>query len=203
MFPTGGSRNTLSIKHTGGLLGGDGSYQKIDLASDWFVPVGTLGASPTNPSPIEFTFSLNFAAGLILGDNPFFTERYFVGGTQAGIQLRGYEEATVTPEGHIPNNAPFSDLDRVGQSFFKTGAVFGMKLTNQIFMSAFMDAGNTWLKSSQLNPTDLLVGAGFGVSLVTPFGPMGLDYAYGFDRRDIIGRPDPGWQLHFKFGQIF
>jgi len=203
IFPTGGSRNSVSFKQTGGHLGGDGNYQKIDIASDWFVPVGTLGASPTNPSPIEFTFSLNFAAGLILGDNPFFTERYFVGGTQAGIQLRGYEEATVTPEGHIPNSAPFSDLDRVGQSFFKSGAVFGMKLTNQVFMSAFMDAGNTWLTASQLNPTDLLVGAGFGVSLVTPFGPMGLDYAYGFDRRDTVGRPDPGWQLHFKFGQIF
>lgn len=203
MFPTGGSRNSVSFRHTGGVLGGDGDYQRIDLNSEWYVPVGTLGASPTNANPIEFTFALNFAAGFILGDNPFFTERYFLGGTQAGIQLRGYEEATITPAGHIPDDAPFSDLDRVGESFFKTGAVLGMKLTNQIFMSAFMDAGNTWLEADQLNPTDLLVGAGFGVSLLTPFGPMGLDYAYGFDRRDLIGRPDPGWQLHFKFGQVF
>jgi len=36
-----------------------------------------------------------------------------------------------------------------------------------------------------------------GVTLVTPFGPLGLDYAYGFDKRP------PGWQLHFKFGQGF
>jgi outer membrane protein insertion porin family len=109
----------------------------------------------------------------------------------------------VTPLGHIPEEAPLSDLDRVGESFFKTGAAFGVKLTQQIFASAFFDAGNVWLTADQINPTDLLIGAGFGVSLVTPFGPIGLDYAYGFDRRDVIGRPDPGWKLHFKFGQIF
>ena len=38
-------------------------------------------------------------------------------------------------------------------------------------------------------------GAGLGVQLVTPFGPIGLDYAYGFDKTR------PGWQLHFRMGQ--
>jgi outer membrane protein insertion porin family len=66
-----------------------------------------------------------------------------------------------------------------------------------------VDAGNLWSTSSEFNPTDLLVGAGVGLSLVTPFGPVGLDYAYGFDRRDVVGRPNPGWQLHFRFGQLF
>jgi outer membrane protein insertion porin family len=47
----------------------------------------------------------------------------------------------------------------------------------------------------EVNPTRLFRGAGVGVQLVTPFGPMGLDYAYGFDKAE------PGWQLHFKFGQ--
>ena len=204
LFATAGARNQLSFRQTGGVLGGDGNYQKLDLTSEWFVPVGRLGGGPGSTSPpIELTFGLSFEAGLILGSNPFFTERYYAGGTQAGIQLRGYDEASVTPSGHIPDDAPFSDLDRVGESFFRTGVTFGIKLTSSIFMSAFMDAGNVWLDASQLNPTDLLVGAGIGASLVTPFGPLGLDYAYGFDRRDVLGRPDPGWQLHFKFGRVF
>ncbi len=204
VFPTRGARNQFSIRQTGGMLGGDGNYQKLDLTSDWFVPVGQIGGGPgSTGSPIELTFGLSFQAGIILGQNPFFTERYYVGGTQAGIQLRGYDEATITPSGHIPNEAPFSDLDRVGESFFRTGATFGIKLTNSIFTSVFLDAGNVWQNAAQLNPTDLLVGAGMGASLVTPFGPLGLDYAYGFDRRDVLGRPDPGWQLHFKFGRVF
>ncbi len=204
IFPTSGARNQLAFRQTGGFLGGDGNYQKIDVTSEWFVPVGRIGGGPGSTSPpIELTFGLSFETGLILGRNPFFTERYYVGGTQAGIQLRGYDEASVTPAGHIPDDAPFSDLDRVGESFFRTGVTFGIKLTSNIFTSAFLDAGNVWLDASQLNPTDLLVGAGIGASLVTPFGPLGLDYAYGFDRRDVLGRPNPGWQLHFKFGRVF
>jgi len=48
-----------------------------------------------------------------------------------------------------------------------------------------------------------LTAAGVGASLVTPFGPIGLDYGYGFDRRDVLGRPDPGWKLNFRFGTVF
>jgi hypothetical protein len=32
---------------------------------------------------------------------------------------------------------------------------------------------------------------------------LGLDYGYGFDKVNALGKPDPGWELHFKLGQIF
>jgi outer membrane protein insertion porin family len=202
LFPTSGNRNSVSFRKTGGFLGGDGDYNKWDLASEWFANVGRIGGGP-GKVPIELVAGLSFRAGLIFGSNPFFVERFYVGGTQVGNQLRGYEEATVTPFGHVPRNAPVNSLARVGESFFTTSATFGVKLTDNIFASAFVDAGNTWATSSEFNPTDLLVGTGLGVSLLTPFGPIGLDYAYGFDRRDVVGRPDPGWQLHFRFGRLF
>jgi outer membrane protein insertion porin family len=153
--------------------------------------------------PIELVLGVSFRAGLVTGNNPFFVERFFGGGTQVGQQVRGYEEATITPNGHIPRSAPVGSIDRVGESFFTTTAQFGIKLTDNIFASSFIDGGNIWKSAAEFNPTDLLVGAGFGASLVTPFGPIGVDYAYGFDRRDVLGRPDPGWQLHFRFGRVF
>jgi len=42
LFPTSGNRNTASWKHTGGILGGDGDYTKVDVVSEWFVPVGQI-----------------------------------------------------------------------------------------------------------------------------------------------------------------
>lgn len=203
LFPTSGSRNTFSARFTGGPLGGDGSYGKYEFSSEWFVPVAEIGGG-LESLPIELTAGISFGGGLIAGENPFFLERFYMGGTQIGQQLRGYEEATVTPDGHVPRNQPgFSRLDRVGESYFTSTAMFGAKLTNSIFANAFVDAGNVWARAAEINPTDLLMGAGVGISLVTPFGPLGLDYAYGFDRRDVLGRPDPGWELHFKFGRIF
>ena len=202
LFPTSGNRNTASWKHTGGILGGDGDYAKVDVASEWFVPVGQIGGG-FEKVPIEIVLGLIYRAGITIGDNPFFQDRYFMGGTQVGIQLRGYGEATVTPLGHVPRNAPVSDFERVGQAYFATTAQLGVKLTDNIFFSTFFDAGNTWYRTSQFNPTDLLTAAGVGASLVTPFGPIGLDYGYGFDRRDVLGRPDPGWKLNFRFGTVF
>jgi len=202
LFPTGGNRNQVAFRKTGGFLGGDGDYSKWDIDSEWFSRIAQIGGGP-GKVPIEVVTSLSFKAGLVFGDNPFYVERYFVGGTQVGQRLRGYQEATITPQGHIPRNAPVNSLARVGESYFATSAALGIKLTDNIFASTFVDAGNLWATSSEFNPTDLLVGAGVGLSLVTPFGPVGLDYAYGFDRRDVLGRPDPAWQLHFRFGQLY
>ena len=202
IFPTSGNRNSISARFTGGFLGGDGDYGKFDFNSEWFAPIGQIGGGPTSV-PIELVLGLSFRAGLVMGDNPFFVERFFGGGTQVGQQVRGYDEATITPNGHIPRSAPVGSIDRVGEAFFTTTAQFGIKLTDNIFASSFIDGGNIWKDAGQFNPTDLLIGAGVGVSLVTPFGPIGVDYAYGFDRRDVLGRPDPGWQLHFRFGRVF
>ncbi len=202
IFPTGGNLNTISARFVGGPLGGDGDYTKWTVESEWWVPVARFG-DVLDPSPMELAAGIKFGAGWIVGSQVFFQEKFQVGGTQVGQQLRGYEEATVTPLGHVPRGTPISDLDRVGDSFFTTTAQLGLKLTNNVFFSTFVDAGNNWFTPGAFNPTDLLVGAGVGVSLVTPFGPIGIDYAYGFDRRDVVGRPDPGWQLHFKFGRIF
>jgi outer membrane protein insertion porin family len=72
-----------------------------------------------------------------------------------------------------------------------------------MYVDAFYDAGNLWERPRDFDPTRLFRGAGFGASLVTPLGPLGVDLGYGFDRVDAFGHKDPKWQVHFKFGQIF
>jgi outer membrane protein insertion porin family len=203
LFPTSGSRNSLALEFVGGPLGGDGNYRKLTFASDWFTPIARLRADPTQ-TPIDLALGLSLKGGIIAGDNPFYLERFFMGGVQYGPPLRGYEELTITPLGHVPRGTPgFSRLDRVGESYFGLTASIGLNLGGSFFVNAFYDAGNVWASSLGLNPTDLLRGFGLGVSIVTPVGPLGIDYAYGIDRRDTNGNPDPGWKLHFRFGQIF
>jgi outer membrane translocation and assembly module TamA len=69
-----------------------------------------------------------------------------------------------------------------------------MRVSQMISASAFFDAGNLWREPRDIDPTRLFRGAGVGVQIVTPFGPIGVDYAYGFDKTV------PGWQLHFRMG---
>jgi outer membrane protein insertion porin family len=203
LFPTSGSRNSAALELTGGFLGGDGDYRKISFESSWHTPIARLVSDPMR-TPIDLTLGLGIVGGFIEGNNPFYLERFFAGGVRYGPKLRGYDELTITPEGHVPREAvSFSQLDRVGEAYFILNASVGVRLGSSFFVNAFYDAGNVWATSHGLNPTDLLRGFGIGVSLVTPMGPLGLDYAYGIDRRDFLGNPDPGWKLHFRFGQVF
>ena len=128
-----------------------------------------------------------------------------MGGTQFGIQLRGYDEFSVTPLGFdaTASGLQVNTVDAFGATYMALTPEVGMRLSQALYLNAFMDAGNVWAKPSQFNPTRLFRGAGFGVNLLSPLGPIGLDYAYGFDRINRLGFPDPGWKLHFKIGNFF
>ena len=77
-----------------------------------------------------------------------------------------------------------------------------LRINQQLNFDMFYDAGNIWARPRDFNPTRLFRGAGIGASVVTPLGPLGLDWGYGFDRT-TNGVKDPKWQLHFKLGQLF
>ena len=53
-----------------------------------------------------------------------------------------------------------------------------------------------WSSARDINPSRLYRALGVGATVVTPFGPLGIDIAYGFDRL-----PTPGWKFHFKINQ--
>ncbi|HEX6559757.1 MAG TPA: BamA/TamA family outer membrane protein, partial [Longimicrobiales bacterium] len=107
----------------------------------------------------------------------------------------GYEETTITPGGYFDRSANIPLEQRFGDSYLRLSAEYAIRFNDNLSVSAFYDAGNVWRSPAEINPTRLFRGAGVGAMLVTPFGPIGLDYAYGFDKTR------PSWQLHFKFGQ--
>ncbi len=199
IFPTLGSRAELLAEFNGGILAGDGDFQKYTLSSEWYVPVGSLGGSAPGSRPIRLTLGLAVEGGAIFGDASRFPfDRFWLGGVQFGRPLRGYDETTITPNGYIDRNAPGVPLDeRFGDAYLRMSATYAVRFNDNISLGLFYDAGNVWRDPGEINPMKLARGAGVGLTLVTPFGPLGLDYAYGFDKRP------PGWQLHFKFGQGF
>jgi outer membrane protein insertion porin family len=145
-------------------------------------------------------------SGFVFGNTgPFFpTQEFSMGGVQQGEPLRGYEEFTITPAGYVSEGSALqARRESFGKAYFSSTAEVGARISQTVYTSMFFDAGNVWTSPRDFNPTRMFRGAGVGVSLVTPLGPLGLDYAYGFDRLDQFGRPDPGWKLHFKLGQIF
>jgi outer membrane protein assembly factor BamA len=199
IFPTTGSRQNITLELNGGLLGGDGQFTRLLSDGTWWVQTGRLGADETGQGGIRLALGLTYRAGAVFGDvDAFPFDRFWMGGVQFGQQLRGYDETTITPFGYFPErDGSISDINRLGNAFFSLTTEFAMRLTSQISLGFFYDAGNVWRQPTEFDPTRLFKGAGVGVQLVTPFGPIGLDYAYAFDK------PTPGWQFHFRMGPGF
>ena len=205
-FPSMGAHQTISAQFNGGILGGTAAYQRYTGTLRGYATLATIGGGSPGSQPLKIVTGLTTKMGALIGDpGPFFIYQQFsLGGVQYGEQLRGYEEFSITPRGYIGGTGQFdAQQSSFGSAFFTTSAELGLRVSPQLYLSSFFDAGNIWNRPRDFNPTRLFRGAGVGAALVTPLGPLGLDLGYGFDRTDDAGRRKPAWQVHFKFGQFF
>jgi outer membrane protein insertion porin family len=205
-FPTAGASQSFAASFNGGPLGGSSAFQRYTTETSVYAPLGTLGGKKPGQQPIVFVAGLTSKAGAVFGNTGpfFFSQEFALGGVQFGERLRGYEEFSISPTGYVTGTSTFNaQRGSFGKAFFTTTAEVGMRISQALYLNMFYDAGNIWRHPRQIDPTRLFRGAGVGASTVTPLGPLGIDYAYGFDRLDAQGRPAPKWQLHFRLGQLF
>lgn len=205
-FATGGVLQQLSVAQNGGPIGGSGNFQRATFEGRWYAPLAQLGGGGVGGGGATVLAGLTVKSGAVWGDvGPHFRQLFSMGGVQFGIPLRGYDEFSITPDGFDPNARGFqaNTVRAFGQAYFATTAELGLRISQALYVNAFADGGNIWARPSQINPTRLFRGAGMGASILSPLGPIGLDYAYGFDKTDGFGNPKPGWKFHFKLGNFF
>ncbi len=80
-----------------------------------------------------------------------------------------------------------------GNRVFTTSFEYRFPIAKRVQAAFFTDFGNAWQSDSFDFVKDLKAGYGFGISLVTPFGPVRIDYAIG----------NQGGRTHFSFGGKF
>lgn len=182
--PDAGSETSLSLEYAGGdLLRGDIKYQKYIAESTWYFP-----------GFWKFALSMGVRAGYVNGLNspnevPIY-ERFELGGMIYN-RLRGYDDYSVIPEGNSYREGGRSMVILTSEYKFPV-------VENQVFLLGFVEAGNTWNSLGETDLSDLKRSAGFGIRVITPLGPLGFDYAYGFDRG-----AEGKWEPHFVFGSFF
>jgi outer membrane protein insertion porin family len=205
-FATGGSYYEARFSLNGGFMGGDGNFRRLTAEGRWYAPLFQLGGQLPGSGAVKFVLGFRSEVGFVWGDaGPHFRQLFALGGTQYGIPLRGYDEFSITPAGFDPraSGTSASTVEAFGSSYFVGTTEFGMRVSQALYVSLFYDMGNVWSTPRGFNPTRLFRGAGIGIAVLSPLGPIGLDYAYGFDRVDLLGNPAPGWKLHFRLGNIF
>jgi outer membrane protein insertion porin family len=202
-FPTDGGHQTVTSQ-VNGFFGG-AKYTRWNGEIAHYASLAQFGGADLGSEPITLLLGLKARGGALFGDPGgfFVSQKFSLGGVQYGEPLRGYPEFSITPQGYNQNASnTTAQVSSFGSAFFTNTAELGLRFNQQFYLDAFYDAGNIWARPQDFNPTRLFRGAGVGASVVTPLGPLGLDWGYGFDRVEN-GVKTPKWELHFKLGQMF
>jgi outer membrane protein insertion porin family len=212
VFPTTGSNISLGFKFTPpfSLLNDKDystmedrekykwlEYYKTTFKAKWFTPLFDKVVLMTNAE-----FGILGYYNEDIGYSPF--ERYIVGGDGLSqyrfdgsetIGLRGYE------------NGGLSDRYNGGTMYNKftleARYPITLKPSASIYVTGFLEAGNSYNGVENFNPFYLKRAAGAGVRIFMPaFGLLGIDFAHGFDALPGASEKS-GWQTHFIIGQQF
>ncbi|HVY99359.1 MAG TPA: outer membrane protein assembly factor BamA [Dongiaceae bacterium] len=176
-------------------LGGDVKYASGTLKGGYFLPVTK-----------EVTLSLTNEVGYIkplFGDYLHYPDGFFLGGADS---LRGFDSRGVGPR----EQGAKKKVGSVGGQFLWDGTVqasfpLGLPEEYQIRGRVFSDFGVLTgydAKSSDIKINDdgsIRASAGFGITWVSPFGPLAIDLAYPVVRKS----EDKTQYFSFSFGTNF
>jgi outer membrane protein insertion porin family len=125
------------------------------------------------------------------------SERFFAGGdtTVRGFSLdRLGTAATISPTG-FPTG---------GNGLIVLNGELRVALVGGLGAAGFLDAGNVFLRATDLDLGRMRAAAGFGFFYRSPIGPIRVDLGFKLDRRELSpGRLERRSVLHLSFGQAF
>ena len=159
MYPTEGKSNALGIGFATPL--GDYRYFDINANHTSYKPL-------SNDLTLKLTANLGLAKGYSGKELPFF-KRYFGGGSGS---VRGFGNKTLGPL-YPNNNAKGGELSILGSANIIAPAYF-FDDSDNMRMSAFIDTGNIYEKTSNIKLGDLRMSAGVGFAYLSPIGAIGM-----------------------------
>ena len=161
--PSEGSLNSFEIQLAG--LGGDNRYYRAIGNTTWYF---ALPAEMTGFVRGRFGFGDGF------GDNVLpASERFFLGGVTT---IRGFEFRDIGPKDDAGN--PLG-----GTSFAQFNVEIGRSLGTVLRVVAFVDVGNVYGPDNDFDIGSVRRSAGLGIRIVTPIGPIRLDYGFKLDKK--------------------
>ena len=179
IFPSRGSKNKVSVEHTGTIFQGDTSFTKYLASSSWFFPL-----------PLDSAFGIRGRIGFAHGNEgkeiPIY-ERFYLGGINS---LRGLRE--------VGPKDPETDDVIGGETMLNFNAEIVFPLIKDAGLRGvmFFDTGNAWENGYHLD--DMRKTAGLGIRWNSPMGPLRLEWGHVLDRKE----DEPASRWEFTIGMF-
>jgi len=184
LYPTEGVNNSLSAEIA--LPLGDYRYYKLNANHKSYRPV-------TETTTLKLTGSFNLSKGYSGKELPFY-KRNFGGGSGS---VRGFGNKSLGPL--YPNGkAKGGEISILGSANLITPAFF-MDNNDKMRVSAFIDAGNIYEKSSNIKLGDLRMSTGLGFAYLSPIGSIGAFISTPILKKDGDIIEDFGFSLGTGF----
>lgn len=139
---------------------------------------------------LGLSFKSGFAKGLDETKELPIVERFFLGGRNS---VRGFAQDDLGPKGAL-TNTPTG-----GNAFISVSTELRGSVYKGFGLVVFVDGGNVWQKTNNVDISNLRYTAGAGLRYNTPVGPFRLDY--GFKLHPLRG--ESKGELHFTLGHAF
>jgi outer membrane translocation and assembly module TamA len=125
------------------------------------------------------------------------SERFFTGGDTS---VRGFARDSLGDAGTLdPNGFPTG-----GHAVTVLNAELRAPLWRQLGGVVFVDAGNVFRRTADLDVAALRASAGFGFRYKSPLGPVRVDFGFRLgSRRGVPDDREPSYAVHFSIGQAF
>ncbi|MDP8217919.1 MAG: outer membrane protein assembly factor BamA [Candidatus Theseobacter exili] len=181
--PSRGMLNNVSAELAGGIFGADRDFYKLYSKNSLYIGL-----------PLNLILRLSLQGGYVnnYGDSdrvPIF-ERYFLGGANT---LRGFKYRDVGPKDEFG--------EPIGGRLMVVGSSeITFPIITKVRGAVFYDTGNVWREFDDFALDDLKSGAGFGVRLDLPIGPIRLDMGYPIKKDEFV---DYNERFHFNVGYSF
>ncbi|MGE4575482.1 MAG: outer membrane protein assembly factor BamA [Candidatus Pseudothioglobus sp.] len=184
LYPTEGSSNDFAVGIS--LPLGDYRYYNFSGNHSSYTPIN-------ENVTLKLTGNFDLGKGYSGKELPFY-KRYFGGGSGS---VRGFGNKTLGPL--YPNGtAKGGELSLLGSANLITPAFFFDNNEN-MRLSAFIDAGNIYEKSSNLKLGDLRMSAGLGFAYLSPIGSIGFYVATPIMKKSGDTIEDFGFSLGTGF----
>lgn len=181
-YPRKGHLLSLQLDQAGEIWGSEFSFLKITGEARKYIDIGW---STVLASRLKLAFAEAIGSDK---DFPLF-ERLYAGGERS---VRGYGRRRLGPR--TISNDPLG-----GRSLLEGSLELRRPIWQEIHGAVFIDFGQVSTSSFDVPLDNVRFSGGFGLSYVTPVGPIRLDVGFPFT-------PPPGdrpWQIHFSIGAYF